>query len=672
MSRNCYRGPAALGLALILGACAKPALNTTGLAAAADETQAPAFLRDPVSRLYYDGDSDDLHTAGLGIEGLRAAAPAFADPLAPTTRELRRNRIHYNYNAIVNTAAAGGFGTRFGPAPGSEKVAGHEYLTVSRYPDGSVAAVLMVQVPDNLDRNRPCIVTAPSSGSRGVYGAIGTAGAWGLTRNCVVAYTDKGTGTGFYFPATGEGTGTGYDLHGRVNDGANAVFSAAATSGPHRVAVKHSHSGHNVEKDWGRFVLQSVQLAFYLLNHHHGREQTFTRANTLVIASSISNGGASSVRAAEQDEGDWIDAVVVAEPNLALPAGLELPVYDSAGRLPAVRTLLDISTHFALYQGCAALAPGLQAAPLAVALTPPLREAYGNRCLALAARGLLGDSPGAESTDPKALAELAQQALLDYGILADTLALGPFSSAIQLWESLAVTYTNAYGRYRAQAPACRVSFAAIDATGQPSAPAPVLQAALPSLSSGIPPTGGLALIDDSAGGIELVRTLPRGAGTDRGLDTLLCLRRALAAEAVQQGLGEIIASADLQGKPAIIVHGRDDHLINVNHSSRPYLALNRQREGEQSRLHYYEVTHGQHFDALLRIPDFARNYVPLHYYFEQALDLMWEHLAAQRPLPPSQVIRAQPGGAAAPQLPAIAPAPGNNAIKFTGAKIIIP
>ena len=41
-----------------------------------------------------------------------------------------------------------------------------------------------------------CIVTGPSSGSRGVYGAIGTSGEWGLKQSCAVAYTDKGTGTG--------------------------------------------------------------------------------------------------------------------------------------------------------------------------------------------------------------------------------------------------------------------------------------------------------------------------------------------------------------------------------------------------------------------------------------------------------------------------------------------
>src|SRR6185295_4663888 len=66
--------------------------------------------------------------------------------------------------------------------------------------DGSlhVNVTMMVQVPSAFDPKNPCIVTATSSGSRGVYGAVGTAGEWGLKRGCAVAYTDKGTGTGLH------------------------------------------------------------------------------------------------------------------------------------------------------------------------------------------------------------------------------------------------------------------------------------------------------------------------------------------------------------------------------------------------------------------------------------------------------------------------------------------
>ncbi len=61
---------------------------------------------------------------------------------------------------------------------------------------------MLVQIPSTFDKANPCIITAPSSGSRGVYGAIGSAGEWGLKRGCAVAYTDAGKGTGFHDLAT--------------------------------------------------------------------------------------------------------------------------------------------------------------------------------------------------------------------------------------------------------------------------------------------------------------------------------------------------------------------------------------------------------------------------------------------------------------------------------------
>lgn len=668
--RNSRQHSRQLRLKTALTAALAAVIGSCSLTPPAEEARLPAFLQDDIEHRYYDGGADDLLTAGLGMDGLRRPAPAFADPLAPTRAELRRNRIHYNYNGIVNITAGSGYGEHYGPGPGGEKVAGHEYLSVSRYPDGSIAATLMVQVPDSFDPRRPCIVTAPSSGSRGVYGAIGTAGAWGLGQGCAVAYTDKGTGTGFYF----SDTQTGFDMDGVAVHGDKALFSSGQPSGDsaparHRIAVKHSHSGHNVEKDWGRFVLQSVQMAFYLLNQHHRDNGAITRDNTLVIASSISNGGNSSIKATEQDSGSWIDAVVVSEPNLALPPDPSLQIYDQHGRLPLQRPLLDIATHFAIYQGCASLLPAFETAPMAAALTPALRLAYGNRCRALQRRGLLS---GGEQTEVEQLALQAQEKLLAYGVLEETLPLGLVSNALQLWESVAVTYTSAYGRYRAGAPVCDISFASVDATGKVTATAPAVRAGLASFSSGIPPFAAIQLIHDKAGDRALASTLPFAGGGDAGLEALLCLRRKLDTEAVQAGLAEINFSADLQGRPAIIVHGRSDHLIHVNHSSRPYLASNRRREGDNSRLHYYEVERGQHFDALLRLPEFASRYVPLNYYFEQAMDLMWAHLTEGRPLPPSQVVPARPAAGGTPPLPAISATPGEHAITVAGDKIVIP
>src|SRR6202023_3280220 len=70
-------------------------------------------------------------------------------------------------------------------------IPGDEFIT---YEQSRVT--MMVQVPDSFEPANSCIIAAPSSGSRGVYGAIATAGEWGLKHGCAVAYTDKGTGTG--------------------------------------------------------------------------------------------------------------------------------------------------------------------------------------------------------------------------------------------------------------------------------------------------------------------------------------------------------------------------------------------------------------------------------------------------------------------------------------------
>src|SRR3954468_21891991 len=171
----------------------------------ADCAGAPDFSARKVLHARYDGSADDLLTAGLGKSGLGVATPpAVRDPKSPTAAELRRRAIHTNYRALADMSPAGGYGVLYGPnidlagrdTLGEGKIAGDEFLT---YLEG---ATLMVQVPERFDPKDPCIVTATSSGSRGIYGAIGTSGEWALKRGCAVAYTDKGTGTGFHDLAT--------------------------------------------------------------------------------------------------------------------------------------------------------------------------------------------------------------------------------------------------------------------------------------------------------------------------------------------------------------------------------------------------------------------------------------------------------------------------------------
>jgi hydroxybutyrate-dimer hydrolase len=126
------------------------------------------------------------------------------------------------------------------------------------------------------------------------------------------------------------------------------------------------------------------------------------------------------------------------------------------------------------------------------------------------------------------------------------------------------------------------------------------------------------------------------------------------------------------------VTGRADGILPPNHTSRAYFGLNRLVEGDQSRLSYVEVKNAQHLDALIPVPGFSTEYVPLHHYFLEALNLVFTHLEEGGALPPSQVVRPRPR--ATPEmpltlddLPPIAQAPDEgDRILFTGDAVVIP
>jgi len=103
-------------------------------------------------------------------------------------------------------------------------------------------------------------------------------------------------------------------------------------------------------------------------------------------------------------------------------------------------------------------------------------------------------------------------------------------------------------------------------------------------------------------------------------------------------------TANLGGKPTIIVHGRNDTLVPVNFSSRPYVLRNSLVEGANSKLRYVEVTNGQHFDAFLPLAGYDTRFIPMHLYYVRAMDAMWAHLKNGTALPPSQLVRTTPRG----------------------------
>lgn len=646
----------------------------------------PAALSSAIAHQRYDGASNDLLTAGLGADGLASAsAPAPADALNPTAEELRTLAIYNNYRALVDTSPGGGYGTLFGPgvnaASSDGKIPGDEYLATVSFDDSGVPVTIMVQIPDSFNPDAACMVTAPSSGSRGIYGAIGTAGEWGLKKGCAVVYTDKGSGTGSYNLETGAAqtlrgqltTDPGVDAQFRADltDTERATFN---TDWPDRFAFKHAHSGTNPEADWGQYVLQSIAFGFYVLNERFGEETpkgdhliALEPDNTLVIASSVSNGGGASVRAAEQDEDDLIDGVAVSEPNVNPTVDTRFTIRQGSG--PVItdhsRSLLDYTTALAIYQGCANLAPDVRDdAPFNAVLNDP--DVDENICTSLATKGLV------TGADVDARAADAQQILENtFAIQPEQNLVAPSHFGAAVAQSIAMTYANAYGRFGVEDRLCNLSLAATDGTTGAVTPlAASAEAVLFATSNGIPPTGGVNQVFDGATGVPTdlkLSTSPSSGLADYGLDALLCLRglaqgsdpvtggmlpsaEAVQAQRIADGIEAVRASGNLRGKPAIFVTGRSDAILPINHTSRPYFGLNRLVEGGDSGLRYYEVLNAHHLDAFNAFPGFDARYVPLHRYYIEALDLMYAHLTAGDPLPPSQVVRTVPRGTGAPAL----------------------
>ena len=672
----------------------------------------PAFIAGEVRKTSYDGTSDDLLTAGLGKTGLGSGvAPTFADALAPTAAELRRAAIYNNYRAIVDMTAAGGYGTLYGPnvaadgtvTAGEGKVAGSEYIAYSRGADGGAASqnvVLMVQVPAHFDPRKPCIVTATSSGSRGVYGGIST-GEWGLKRGCAVAYTDKGTGAAAHdlmadtvplidgTRATAAAAGDTAQFRAPLDAAQLAAFNAAT---PNRFAFKHAHSQRNPEKDWGRFTLQAIEFAYWALNDRYGivlprgeTLRTIRPANTLVIASSISNGGASALAAAELDRERLIDGVAVSEPAVELPQDAGIAV-QRGGVLQANagKVLYDYTTQANLLQSCAALSPQVAGAP---GIGFVVAAFAANRCASLKAKGLLTADTTAGQAD-EALARLAA-----YGWEPESAVLHASLAAFEVAPAVAVTFGNALSRSSVADSLCGYSYAATTPTLTVGTLLPASLAAMAATGNGVPPSSGVQLINNLSPGLplrDLVSLSPSTFKQDFNLDGALCLRNLLTgsdakALALQQGIGETLRSGNLQRKPAIIVHGRADALIPVNHSSRPYTALNKRVEGRHSRLSYIEVTNAQHFDTFIGLPTllggYDTRYIPLHVYLNRALDAMYAHLRHGQPLPDSQVVRTVPRGGSPGAAPAITadnvppiarhPAAGD-AIRMHGNTLVVP
>jgi hydroxybutyrate-dimer hydrolase len=673
-------------------------------------------------------ETQDLLTGGLGKSGIgAAAAPVYANAAQPTALELRRNAIHSNYRALVDPTANGGYGRLYGPnvdlgggdTLGEGMLPGVEYL--ARLDDGSGRknVAIAVQIPDNFDVANPCIVAGPSSGSRGVYGAIGASADWGLKRGCAVALTDAGKGVGLYDPmddtvntidgtrATSTAAGMLSHFSATITQAARNAFNAAF---PNRLAIKHAHSQQNPEKDWGSDTLVAVRYAFHALNREYGplgpsargRKLVFHPANTIVIGGAVSNGGAAVLQAAEQDKRHLIDGVVAAEPTAQPGSTAGYGVRFGGAQVAGYgKPLLDFFTLANIYQPCAVLAPTAAIGEFSVfnfmTLTG-MNPRATNRCTALAAKGLVTGTTTAE----QAADALAKLRAYGWGAEHDLMHNAHFGFGNA--PIIATMYTNAMGRFAMQDNLCGMSAAQVNATGDVVPAAPLIKTASFAVGNGtLNGVPASPVYNDSVGGAKgwQFAVSPSTGTADFGLDAALCQRALVTgtnpvtgaaldassvptkaqSDAVRAGMAEVLLRGDLGRKPTVLVSGRSDALIPVNNAARAYAAFNRSVEGKHTQLRYYEVTNAQHFDTFVSLSGFDTRFVPLHPYFNQAMNAMYARLKSGTPLPPSQVVRTTPRGGVPGAAPAITaahvppiaaqPAAGN-AIGFVGAAIDVP
>lgn len=513
---------------------------------------------------------DDLLTAGLGLEGLTGAAPEPADAAAPTPEELRRMAVHAAWNGIYSLTPAGGLGGLLHDLPA---VPGREFHAFDRVRDAVHPVRVMLQLPDDFDTERPCLVVSPASGSRGIYGAMALAAPWALPAGCAVAYTDKGGGTDFFDFSDD----TGVTLSGRRaarSEHKLGFEPGAAESESDAVGLPHFHSGDHPEADWGHHVRRAAEFGLNVLGKE--LERPLSPADVQVIAAGLSNGGGAVLRATELDEGGLFDAVVAVAPNVTPPGA---------------RPLYDYATLAALFQPCLL-------ADLDVAMEQPLGypalAADGRlRCASLVRAGML----------PEANAAQARERLRREGFEDEALGQSAVNVALGLWRSISASYASAYLRSGPFDMPCGYSISTAGATV-------AQRQTWWATHSGVAPGGGINLVDGMT------------ARQDSEFAGLLCLRKLWeddneTSESLRAAVEETRATAELPDVPVLVIHGREDGLIPAAFSSRPYVD---QARASGARIAYWEVERAQHFDVLLGAPGVAGRYVPLVPYGWAGLD----------------------------------------------------
>lgn len=560
-------------------------LLATTVLAACDTVERNGSGADPARpdveiRMTEHRDGDDLLTGGLGLDGLTGEAPKPADAEAPTPGELRRMAIHAAWTGIQSFTPAGGLGGVLEDLPA---VPGREFQAFVTVADATHPIRVLLQLPDAFDPDQPCLVVAPASGSRGVYGAIALAGPRALPTGCAVVYTDKGAGTDFF--DFSDETGVGLDGVRVARGTAPLGFAPEPPSSDGdaaAVGLPHVHSGDHPEADWGRHVLRAAEFGLDVLADEH--DGAFSPSDTRVIALGLSNGGGAVLRAAEIDEAGLLDAVVAVSPNITPPG---------------VRPLYDYATAAALFQPCM-LADLDRVGDMPLG-NPGLAARGEVRCASLVRAGLLDEADAAAARDR----------LSELGFDDAALSQSAVNVALDLWRTVAASYASAYLERGPFDMPCGYAYRAPEASD-------AQRQGWWALHSGV---GG-------GQGIELVDSL--GDGRDVHFEALQCLRErwigsGQEAQRLQEAVEATRASASLAGDaPVLVVHGADDGLIPAAFSSRPWIEQVRADGGNVS---YWEVDNAQHFDVLLGAPGVAGRYVPLLPYGWEAFERVRAMLA---------------------------------------------
>ena len=158
--------------------------------------------------------------------------------------------------------------------------------------------------------------------------------------------------------------------------------------------------------------------------------------------------------------------------------------------------------------------------------------------------------------------------------------------------AIAVTYVNSYAQANVADNLCGFGFGDTGADFKPTAVAASCFAACsaPATASRRPAVSTSSISttrpapSSKAGGVGL------GGGVfDYNLDGARCIAGKLSDATVAANIKARAAQRQVcRGKPTIIVHGRNDALVPVNHASRPYVARKARSTMGTAKLSYIE------------------------------------------------------------------------------------